>query len=134
MLDNKKIKLMTKLAIYEKNEGKEDIRLSKYYKMDFLRYEVIKSAVSVTIAYLFILLIVAFYKSEYLIQNAVKLDYKAIGSKILGIYIILMTVYLFSTIVGNSFRFDSSRKRLFKYRKNLKRLRQYYRDEENEQK
>ena len=134
MLDNKKIKLMTKLAIYEKNEGKEDIRLSKYYKMDFLRYEVIKSAVSVTIAYLFILLIVAFYKSEYLIQNAVKLDYKAIGSKVLGIYIILMTVYLFSTIVGNSFRFDSSRKRLFKYRKNLKRLRQYYRDEENEQK
>ena len=132
MLDNNKIKLMTKIAIYEKNEGQEDISMSKYYKMDFLRYHAIKTIVSVTVAYLLVLLVIAFYKSEYLIQEAVKLDYKVIGSKVLGIYIILLTIYVFGTIVGYSFKFDSSRKRLFKYRKNLKKLRQYYRNEENE--
>ncbi len=132
MLDNNKIKLMTKLAIYEKNEGQEDVKLSKYYKTDFLRYQIIKTVVSVTISYLLVLLVVAFYRSEYLIQKAVELDYKAIGTKVLGIYIILLVIYLFGTIVGYSFKFDSSRKRLFKYRKNLKKLRQYYRNEENE--
>ncbi|WP_455716949.1 hypothetical protein [Anaerosporobacter sp.] len=132
MLDNNKIKLMTKLAIYEKNEGKEDINLSKYYKMDFLRYQIIKSIVSVTISYLLIVLMVAFYKSEYLIQEAVKLNYKVIGLQVLGIYLILLTIYVFGSIVGYSFKFDSSKKRLFKYRKNLKKLRQFYHDEENE--
>ncbi|WP_167955794.1 hypothetical protein [Anaerosporobacter faecicola] len=131
MLDNNKISLMTKLAIYEKDEG-EDIKLSKYFKMDYLRYQIIKSVVSVTVSYLILLIIIAFYKSEYLIQEAVKLDYKAIGAKVLGIYIILLTIYVFSSIVGYSLKFDSSRKRLFQYRKNLKQLRQYYIDEENE--
>ncbi|WP_310605129.1 hypothetical protein [Anaerosporobacter sp.] len=132
MLDNNKIKLMTKLAIYEKNEGQEDIKLSKYYKMDFVRYQVLKSIVSVTVSYLLVLVIVAFYKSEYLIQEAVKLDYKAIGSTVLGIYIIILTVYVLGSVIGYSFKFDLSRKRLFKYRKNLKKLRQFYHNEENE--
>lgn len=132
MLDNNKIKLMTKLAIYEKNEGQEDVKLNKYYKMDFIRYQLIKTIVSVTVAYLLLLLVVAFYKSEYLIQEAVKLNYKMIGTNVLGIYVILLTIYVFGAIVGYSFKFDSSRKRLFRYRKNLKKLRQFYRSEENE--
>lgn len=132
MLDNNKIKLMTKLAIYEKNEGQEDIKLSKYYKTDYIRYQIIKSIVSVTVSYLLILLMVAFYKSEYLIQEAVKLNYKVIGLKVLGIYLILLTIYIFGSIALYSFKFDSSKKRLFKYRKNLKRLRQFYNNEENE--
>ena len=32
MLDEIKIKLMTKVAIYEKNEADRDLRLSHYYK------------------------------------------------------------------------------------------------------
>ena len=31
MLNNDKIRLMTKLAVYESKIGKEDIKLSKYY-------------------------------------------------------------------------------------------------------
>jgi hypothetical protein len=134
MLNNDKIKIMTRLAIYEQNEGKEDIKLSKYYKLDFIRYNLLKSIVSVTFAYLCILLMIGIYKSEYLIQEAVKLNYQMIGTKILGIYVILLTIYVFSSFIIYSFKFDSSKKRLLKYRKNLKKLRQIYRDEEAEQK
>ncbi|MDF2593610.1 MAG: hypothetical protein K0S75_3076, partial [Clostridia bacterium] len=42
MLNTNKVRLMTKLALYETKEGKEDIRLSKYYKTDYVRYQVIK--------------------------------------------------------------------------------------------
>lgn len=123
---------MTNLAIYEKNDGQEDIKLSKYYKIDYIRYQVIKSIVSATVAYLCILLVIAFYKSEYLIREAVKLDYKSIGSKVLGIYLIIITIYVFATIVGYSLKFDASRKKLLGYRKNLKKLRRYYTDEGKE--
>ena len=31
MLDEQKIKLMTKLAFYEETQGKEDFKISEYY-------------------------------------------------------------------------------------------------------
>jgi hypothetical protein len=51
MLDYKKIRLMTKLAVYEKKDGKEDIHLSKYYKTDYVRYQVLKAIITSTIGY-----------------------------------------------------------------------------------
>lgn len=132
MLDNRKIRIMAKLALYEKKEGKEDIKLSKYYRTDYVRLQVLKTVVSVTFAYLLILAIIAIYKSEYLIANAVVLDYKGIGLKILGIYLTLLTVFLISTMLGFSVKYRSSRKKLSKYFRMLKKLRRMYRIEDGE--
>jgi uncharacterized membrane protein len=89
MLNTDKIRLMTKLALYETKEGKEDIRLSKYYKTDYVRYQVIKSILCATFGYALILLLIFIYKTEYIVSNAVTMDYKAVGAYILGIYIII---------------------------------------------
>ena len=35
MLDKKRIRLMTRTAIYEKNHAEEDIKISTYYKKDY---------------------------------------------------------------------------------------------------
>ena len=35
MLDKRKIRLMTRAAIYEKNYGEEDFKISSYYKKDY---------------------------------------------------------------------------------------------------
>lgn len=48
MLNDRKIRLMTKLALYERKEGKEDIKLSKYYRTDYVRLQVLKTVVAVT--------------------------------------------------------------------------------------
>ena len=47
MLNNRKVRLMTKLAIYEKEDGKEDIRLGRYYRGDYVRYQLLKTIVAV---------------------------------------------------------------------------------------
>ena len=132
MLNNDKIRLMTKLALYENKEGKEDIRLSKYYKTDFVRYQVIKSLICSTIGYALILVLLFLYKSEYIIQNAVTLDYKTIGVYILGFYIIIVAVYGLASFVGYSIKYDASRKKLGKYFKLLKRLNKIYKEEISE--
>lgn len=129
MLNNNKIRLMTKLAVYESKKGKEDIRLSKYYKTDYVRYQVLKSIISATFAYLLILVLVFVYKSEYIIKNAVVLDYKTIGTNILGIYIVVIAVYGLGSMVGYSIRYDRSRKKLSKYFRLLNRLNKIYKDE-----
>lgn len=129
MLNNNKIRVMTKLAMYEQKEGKEDIKISKYYKSDYVRLNVLKTIVGITIGYFLILLMIIAYKSEYIINKAVTLDYKLIGTYILGIYIMLITIYALSIIITYSLKYNASRKRLGKYYQNLKLLRGIYREE-----
>lgn len=129
MLNNKKIRLMTRLAIFETKEGKEDIRLSKYYKTDYVRLQVLKSIISTTVGYLLILALIFLYKSEYIIKNAVSLDYKTIGSYILGIYIILITIYGLGSLAWFSLKYEASRKKLTRYFKLLKRMKNIYKEE-----
>ena len=129
MLNTDKIRLMTKLALYETKVGKEDIRLSKYYKTDYVRYQVIKSIICATIGYGLILLLIFIYKSENLIRNAVTLNYKSIGTYILGIYIIVISIYGLGALAGYSIKYDMSRKKLSRYYKLLKRLNKIYNEE-----
>ena len=132
MLNNDKIRLMTKLAVYENKEGKEDIRLSKYYKTDYVRYQVIKSIIGATFGYALILVLIVLYRSEYIIKNAITLDYKTIGTYILGIYIMIAAVYGLASIVIYSIKYDLSRKKLGRYFKLLKRLSKIYNEETSE--
>ncbi len=114
---------MTKLALYEKKQGKEDIRLSKYYRGDFVRMELLKTLVSVTFGSLLLVVAAIIYKAEYLIAEATRLDYAAIGKTLLGMYIILMVIFSILSVVGYTVKYNMSRKKLAQYFRLLKRLR-----------
>lgn len=131
MLNNHKIRLMTKLAIYEKEDGKEDIRLGKYYRVDYVRYQMLKTLVAVTFGYLILVLLTIIYNAEYLIAEAVKLDYAAIGRTMLGIYLVLVLVFVGIAGIGYTVKYNRSRKKLGKYYQMLKRLRTIYREEKD---
>lgn len=126
MLNFKKIRLMTKLAVYEKKDGKEDIHLSKYYKTDYVRYQVLKSIITATIGYVLIIALIVFYRIEYLIKNAVILDYKLLGTYILGFYLMTITIFGLGALVAYSLKYDASRKKLSRYYRLLKRLEKIY--------
>lgn len=130
MLNEKKIRLMTKLAIYEEKEGREDLRLNKYYKTDYVRFQLLKTILCVTIGFALVLVLVGAYQSEYLIAEAVKLNYKAMGEKILSIYIITIVVYMVSAFFIYTIQYNRCRKRIGKYLKNLKKLREFYKNGE----
>lgn len=132
MLNNRKIRLMTKLAIYEEKEGKEDIRMSKYYKSDYVRYHMLKNIVSVTVAYILILVMIVAYNLEMIIRDAVILDYKKYGVYALGFYILILTIYITGSIIGYSIKYDKSRKKLSKYYKLLRKLTKMYEEENQE--
>ena len=129
MLNNKKIRTMTKLALYEQMDGKEDIRMGKYYKTDYVRLQLLKTVVSVTVGYILILMLIGMYKAEYIISNLVTFDFVRIGQYILGFYIMIMAVFVTGSILGYSLKYDKSRKDLSKYYKSLKKLSSFYQDE-----
>ena len=130
MVNMRKVRLMTKLAIYEKKEGKEDIKLGKYFRRDFVRLKVLHNLVAVTVGYLLVLAMIIAYKMEYLIKEAVNLNYVGMGKLILGIYIIVVTIYIMAAMVGYSLYYDYSRKKLAKYFRMLRKLRSMYQEED----
>ena len=115
MLNNRKVRLMTKLAIYEKKDGKEDIKLAKYYKSDYARLQMLKTAVAVTIAFLCLVAVGVIYKMEFILNNALDIDYAMLGRKVLGIYLGVLSIYMILTALGYSMKYKASRKKLAKY-------------------
>ena len=94
MLNQEKVRIMTKLAIYEEGKGKEELKINKYFRFDYIRLQVVKGFVSCTLGFLLILGLTALYQMEYLILNITKLNFTEIGKYILLIYIMVGIFYI----------------------------------------
>ena len=64
MLNEKKIRLMTELARYEEGQGKEEMRIAKYFRSDYLGIALFKNFFLASIGYMVVLLLIAAYFSE----------------------------------------------------------------------
>lgn len=51
MLDERKVKLMTRLAMYDENQGKEDFKISEYYRKDYAGLHILYTVLWVTVGY-----------------------------------------------------------------------------------
>lgn len=122
MIDEKKVRLMTKLAIYEKREANKGLAISKYYKSDYVRYNVLKTWVAATVVYWTIIAAYVFMKFDDLLAKINEIDYFNVMYKMLGGYVVVCLVYyLFSSMVYN-YRYSKAKPGLVKYNSNLKKL------------
>jgi len=129
MLNEKKIRLMTKLAMFEQKEGKKELVIDKYYKIDYIRREVFKTILCTTLGYLLLLLTILVYESEYMLQKITTLNYSQIALYAIVIYILLLVVFGLITAMISYVNYDKAKKKMKKYKKNLKMLRLFYKEE-----
>ncbi len=126
VLNQDKVRTMTKLAIYEKNEGREELKINKYYKSDYIRLQVIKSFVGCTLGFLLVVGFIALYNMEYLVINLIKLDFAMIGKYLILIYVIVSIFYIFVAIARATIEVNKTKKGLYKYNSLLNDLRKIY--------
>lgn len=126
MLNENKVKMMTKMAIYEKNEGKRMLKMSRYYKGDFVTLGVLKSIIASTFAFAVIVIFFALCNMEKIVSEVNTMDYTLIAKK-LGIYYIIFLI-VFSIIAGivNAYQYNKSRAGLKKYLSRLNKLERFY--------
>lgn len=84
MINEEKVKIMTKLAMYEQGKGRKYLPVSKYYRSDYIGLALIKNFFLVTIGYCLIVAAVAVYFGEYLLENIHKMNLI-----MLGVYIVI---------------------------------------------
>lgn len=133
MLNQDKVKTMTKLAIYEKNEGRDELKINKYYKTDYIRLQVIKSFIGCTLGFILVAALIALYNMEYLVINLTQLDFATIGKYLILIYVIISGLYVIIAIANARVKFNKTKKGLVKYNSLLNNLRMIY-DKDDETK
>lgn len=129
MLNREKVILMTKLSIYEQNEGRKEIPLSKYFRSDYIGLHLIGSFFAITIAYAFVVALVVAYRSDYLMKKLTSLNFFKMGKEVLIGYIFFLAVNMLIAYLAYLVKFVKIRKNLKSYNGRLKQLRKMYEQE-----
>ncbi len=129
MLDVDRVKLMTKLALYEQTQGKEDFKISEYYRKDYAGIHVICSILWVTVGYACLAALLVFAGLEKLMAGmSMGLLFTIIGVAIAGY---IMTLIVFGLVTSHIYnkKHQDARYRVKLYNHDLIKLLKMYEKE-----
>ena len=116
MLDEEKIRLMTKLAHYESEQGKEELKISRYYRSDYIGIGLLKNLLLISLGYILLWGLIVAYNLDFLLDNLHKLNFSFVIFEIAIGYVAIVLIYSIITYV----------KRFSQYRKAKKSVQEYY--------
>lgn len=130
MINEEKVKLMTKMAIYESGEGKNDLEIRYFHMKEYIRMEMIKSIILNTIVYCVILgvgLLLVLDKVMECVHNHQHMKYVLLFFTIYLVFIVVEALYTRSRAKS---RYMEAWPRIRNYKKNLTKLHFMYELEE----
>ncbi|MBQ9361330.1 MAG: hypothetical protein IJT96_09880 [Lachnospiraceae bacterium] len=121
-IDGDRVKLMTRMASFEENEGKEAIRICNFFRSDYVCLNVVRAIVSATVSYFLVLGLYIYYNIDQLLQGIYTMDLMATGRKLVTAYVIFAGAFGIIAYVVYSFRYDWAKKHLNDYNYALREL------------
>ena len=94
MLNEERIKHMTKMAFYESKGGSDDLKVSSYYKKDYIGFNTFWSGLWMTISYIALVTIIVVTFMGNLMENWTSKQLMSIIFSFLGIYLVLLIAYV----------------------------------------
>ncbi len=128
MLNEERIILMTRMASFEKGEGKENVKVGNYFRSDYITVQLLKAIVSGAVAFVILFGLYVCYHFEELMQDLYQMDLLAFVQNIIFYFIGLVAGYGVLTYLVSSWRYNKARKSLKCYYHNLKKLNSLYND------
>ena len=126
MLNENKVKMMTKMAIYEKNEGRRMLKTARYFKSDYIAFGILKTLITTSIAYIIMLIMYVLYNMESIIKDINKIDYTEVGTNLIIGYVAMIAVFSAIAFVVYGKQYDNSRNGLKRYFSRLNKLERFY--------
>ncbi len=121
-IDGDRVMLMTRMASFEENEGKEAIRICNYFRSDYVTLNVVRSIVSATVSYGLVLGLYIYYNIDQLLQDIYTMDLIETGRRLITAYVIFAGAFGIIAYVVYSFRYDKAKKQLKDYNYALREL------------
>ena len=129
MINEERVILMTKLASYERGQGKKNVTIGNFFRSDYIGFQLLKSVIYMTIAVAIVIGVYLFYHFEDLMSEVYQLDLMEIGREVLKYYLVLVAIYCGVSYAVYSYRYHLARKNLKNYYSNLRKLTQLYEKE-----
>ncbi len=122
MISEERVKLMTRMAIYESGDGDRDIEIGQYQKKQYIRVEVLKSVLYSTVFYWCLVGLILLLFMQYVVGLVVNSGAHRYMMIIGGLYILFSILNGLITRRRAGKEYDESMDRLKDYKKNLNRL------------
>jgi hypothetical protein len=126
MLDSKKVRLMTELAHYETEEGKEDLKISRYYRSDYIGIGLLKNLLLVTLGYILLWGLLIAYNLDFLLDNLHKLNFSFVIVEMVAGYIVVVMIYSTITYAMRFSRYLKAKRSVQEYYDKLDELTRFY--------
>ncbi|MBQ7077511.1 MAG: hypothetical protein IJM91_05220 [Lachnospiraceae bacterium] len=122
MVNENKVRLMTKLTVFEENKGRRPFDIGDYYKSDFISKNLIFGFIAGTIAYAIGFGFWAVYNEEVLVEKLLTIDFGRIVFGVIVGYAVFMVLYLTVCYLVSEYKYRKTIKSLKSYKKALKKL------------
>ena len=129
MLNEERVVLMTKMASYEAREGKKNLAIGSFFRNDYIGWQVLKSIISATIAFVVVFAMYIFYDFEIFMTEIYKMDLLEFAKNVLFFYLGTISAYAVISYLVYTVRYSRARKSLRTYYLNLNKLSAMYKKE-----
>ena len=130
MINEERVKQLYKIALYEQNEEKQNRQIGQYYKSDYIGKEMIKSILTGTLAFACFAVLWMLGSWEEVLDSINNLQIIDTAIEMMINYALFMILYLPSTYVLYSARYEAGRKKIKDYTECLKTTHKMYEREE----
>ena len=122
MLDKKKIRLMTRAAIYDKTYGAEDLKVTGYYQKDYVSLNVWITLIWVTVGYALTGALLFIGCGESIVEGITIARMLIIAAVVLAVYLSLLIVFAIGA--GSFYKklHTQAKQRMKKYMRDLSQM------------
>ena len=132
MLNEEKVKSMTKAAAYEKGPKKKNIEIANYFRTDYIALQLIKSAVAYVVAFALLVVIWGMTGTEEFMLNITHAEYIQQFLKTLIILFILgLLLYEGAVFSYYSRKYRKASESVDEYQVYLKKINKFYETQES---
>lgn len=129
MVNEEKVRLMTRAASYEAGAGRKALKVNRYFRGDYLSLQLIRAWIAYTVAFALCLALWVIYKAEYLMDHINQLNIPAMGKGLGLLYLSLLGVFLIINYLVYRFKYQDISEELTAYNHILKKLAHIYQTE-----
>ena len=132
MINQGKVMLMTKIAIYEKKHENGDLVMSRYFREDYIKFGCLKTLVVTTICYWIFVGVSILMNFEKLLNDISNMDYfSAISGYLKGYVVVCLFFFVYAFIIY-LIKFQVAKPGIVEYNRTLRKLLKYYEIEQRE--
>ena len=133
MLSEDRIRKMIRLSDYEKGLGGTDLKRTRYWKMDYVRLQILKTFLAVLVSVMLIFVLIALYNLEYVMQHVLELPYREILLYGAIVFVLAEVIAVVVTVKLATREYDESKSRVKEYYVTLRELEGLYEEEEGQE-